>query len=73
MRTTLIFPKLLKTMTTLSSAGKEQGYSTPGIPMPAGPRGAAVPIHRKDQKPQKNQGHSGQGKIQIIISKSAVL
>lgn len=55
------------TMTTLSSAGKE-GYSTPGIPMTAGPRGAAAPIHRTNQKPQKeNQELSGQGTVQIII------
>lgn len=42
-------------MTTLSSAVKEQGYSTPGILMTAGPRGAAVRIHRMDQKPQRTR------------------
>lgn len=40
-------------MTTLSSAVKKHGYSAPGILMTAGPRGAAAPIHRMDQKPQE--------------------
>lgn len=57
-------------VTTLSSAVKGQSYSTPGVLMTAGPRGAAVLIHRTDQTTQKeNKGRSGQGKIQIIILK----
>lgn len=58
-------------VTTLSSAVKGQSYSTPGVLMTAGPRGAAVLIHRTDQTPQKeNKGCSGQEKTSYYYFKS---
>lgn len=53
MRATLFSPSFQMTMTIPHSAVAGQAYSIPGIVVTAGPGGATVSIHRRDQKPQE--------------------
>lgn len=59
------------TMTTLSSAVKKQGYSTPGILMTAGPRRLQSHSQNGPEAIEgdngRNQGAVGKEKLQLLF------